>query len=222
MDRTGGTTDGHRESRPSSPGGRGRALEIRDRFGVAHQFSWFTPSGGAQSQAFGSFDDARRFLETFDRDPWTLQAFYLVLRTSVAAGRGPDPARLLPLMAAALAWGGLTAAPAGGPSSAPGSSRAAPSAPGALAGLAALAEELASEAVEAPRPREPELTWIEVELVGEDDSPIAGEPYRLTLSTGRVLEGTLDAHGRVRIERMNPGTFDLTFPRLDREAWNRA
>jgi hypothetical protein len=71
-------------------------------------------------------------------------------------------------------------------------------------------------------PPTPEVTWIEVELVGEDDQPIAGERYRLTLSTGRVLEGALDVQGRVRIEGMKPGTFDLTFPRLDQEAWNRA
>mgnify|MGYP001102907107 CR=1 FL=1 len=44
----------------------------------------------------------------------------------------------------------------------------------------------------------------------------------LVLSTGRVLEGSLDAQGRVRIEQVAPGSFDLTFPRLDEEAWNRA
>lgn len=218
---TGGTT-GDRASRSSTAGGRSGPPEIRDRFGVAHCFSWFRYSGEAPSRAFSGLDDARRFLDGFGRDPWTLAAFYRILGNSVAAGRGPDPARLMQSMAAALAGGSLQVGPAERLSPSDSSQPSLPSRSPLGAALASAIEELASEPTEPPTPRETELTWIEVELVGEDDKPIAGERYRLTLSTGRVLEGSLDAQGRVRIERMTPGTFDLTFPRLDEEAWNRA
>lgn len=207
---TGTTTGGGREPLSSSTGGHPGPPEIRDRFGVVHRFSWFRSSDEAPSRTFFSLDDARRFLDGFDRDPWTLAAFYRVLQDSVAAGRGPDPARLVQSVAAALAGGGLKVGSAG------------PSRPSHHSTPSSPVEEPASEPAVAQAPREPELTWIEVELVGEDDKPVAGERYRLTLSTGRVLEGSLNAQGRVRIERMVPGTCDLTFPRLDREAWSRA
>lgn len=206
----GGTTGGGREPRASSTGESSGPPEIRDRFGVVHRFSWFRSSGEAPSRTFFSLDDARRFLDGFDRDPWTLAAFYRVLQDSVAAGRGPDPARLVQSMAAVLAGSGLKVGSAG------------PSRPSHHSTPSSPVEKPASEPTVAQAPREPELTWIEVELVGEDDKPVAGERYRLTLSTGRVLEGSLDAQGRARIERMVPGTCDLTFPRLDREAWGRA
>ncbi len=222
-----------RDARPqtSSPEGRCGPWEIRDRFGVMYRFSWFPVSGESPSGAFSSPDDARRFLAGFDPDPWTLAAFYRVLQDSVAAGRGPDPARLVQMVALALAGGGLRVGPAStarsmGQSRSPGASGPSgpppPSIPAAGSAPASAIEEAASEPVEPATPREPELSWIEVELVGEDDSPIPGERYRLTLGNGRVLEGSLDAQGRARIEQVTPGSFDLTFPGLDEEAWNRA
>ncbi len=65
------------------------------------------------------------------------------------------------------------------------------------------------------------LTWIEIELVGEDDKGIAGEPYKITTPDERVAEGTLDQNGFARLEGLEPGTCKITFPRLDKEAWER-
>jgi hypothetical protein len=65
-------------------------------------------------------------------------------------------------------------------------------------------------------------TWIEIEMVGEDGSPVAGEPFKITLPDGGVIEGTLDGKGFARVDGIDPGTCQVTFPRLDTEAWERS
>jgi hypothetical protein len=66
-----------------------------------------------------------------------------------------------------------------------------------------------------------QATWIEVELVGEDGRPIAGERYRLVAPDGAVREGTLDDRGMARVEGVRAGSCEVTFPDLDGEAWER-
>jgi len=66
-----------------------------------------------------------------------------------------------------------------------------------------------------------ELTWIEIEMVGEDDKPIPGETYKITLADGRVTGGTLDDKGFARVEGIEPGTCKVTFPNLDKDAWQK-
>ena len=66
-------------------------------------------------------------------------------------------------------------------------------------------------------------SWIEIELVDEDDNPIPGERYKVTLPDGRtVAEGTLDENGFARVDGIDPGTCKITFPRLDKDAWKKA
>lgn len=62
-------------------------------------------------------------------------------------------------------------------------------------------------------------SWIEIELVGEDDEPIAGEKYAVTLPDDTVAEGTLDENGWARVEGFEKGTCKVCFPDLDKEAW---
>lgn len=62
-------------------------------------------------------------------------------------------------------------------------------------------------------------SWVEIELVGEDDSPIPGEKYTIELPGGRLVEGTLDDQGTVRIEGIPPGLCRVSFPDLDKSAW---
>src|SRR5690349_20042999 len=64
-------------------------------------------------------------------------------------------------------------------------------------------------------------TWIEIELVGEDDLPIPHQAYRVVLPDGTRLEGTLDAKGLARIEVKRKGECLVTFPYLDQEAWTK-
>ncbi len=66
-------------------------------------------------------------------------------------------------------------------------------------------------------------SWIEIELVDEDKKPVPGERYRITLPDGTTLaEGTLDEKGRARVDGIDPGTCKVTFPDLDKDAWEPA
>lgn len=66
-------------------------------------------------------------------------------------------------------------------------------------------------------------SWIEIELVDEEDQPVVGEAYKITLPDGEtVAEGTLDDRGFARVDGIEPGTCKITFPRLDKDAWERA
>jgi len=63
------------------------------------------------------------------------------------------------------------------------------------------------------------LTWIAIELVGEDDSPIPGEEYEITLPDGSVRRGSLDDDGKARERGIDEGTCKVKFPKLDKDAW---
>mgnify|MGYP001369164297 CR=1 FL=1 len=65
-----------------------------------------------------------------------------------------------------------------------------------------------------PPPSAQELTWIEIELLGDNNKPRAGVRYVLTTPTGQRREGTLDQRGRARIEHLLPGTCEVRFPDL--------
>jgi len=65
--------------------------------------------------------------------------------------------------------------------------------------------------------------WIEIQLVDEEGQPVAGEPYIVTLPDGStVADGTLDEKGFARVEGIDPGTCKVTFPNLDKDAWDKA
>jgi len=65
-------------------------------------------------------------------------------------------------------------------------------------------------------------SWIEIEMVDEDDKPVTGMAYRITLPDGEtVAEGTLDEKGFARVEGFEPGSCKITFPRLDQDAWEK-
>jgi hypothetical protein len=65
--------------------------------------------------------------------------------------------------------------------------------------------------------------WVEIELIGEDDSPIAWEEYRVTLPDGVNVKGYVDSEGLARVENIEqPGNCSIAFPRLDRRTWDWA
>jgi type VI secretion system secreted protein VgrG len=108
----------------------------------------------------------------------------------------------------------------------------------AVAPAAPLAAAIAGEAApgrdatyDAPTHTEPdeeeaedeEKSWIEIELVDEDDQPIAGERYQITLPDGTtVATGTTDSNGLARVSGIDPGSCKITFPNLDKDAWEKA
>jgi len=61
--------------------------------------------------------------------------------------------------------------------------------------------------------------WIELELVGDDDGPIADEVYRIVAPGGGVFSGKTDADGVARVEGLAAGECRVSFPDLDEEAW---
>ena len=69
---------------------------------------------------------------------------------------------------------------------------------------------------------EKKTSWIEIELVDEEDQPVPGEKYEIILPDERVAKGTTDQNGLARIEGIDPGTCKITFPKLDKDAWKKA
>jgi hypothetical protein len=65
------------------------------------------------------------------------------------------------------------------------------------------------------------LSWIEIELVDEENQPVPGARYRVTLPDGTADEGALDAKGFARVDGFEAGTCQVTFPELDKDAWEK-
>jgi hypothetical protein len=63
------------------------------------------------------------------------------------------------------------------------------------------------------------LTWIAIELVDDDDQPVAGEAYEVTLPDGSVRSGSLDGDGKAEERGIDEGMCKVTFPKLDADAW---
>jgi len=66
---------------------------------------------------------------------------------------------------------------------------------------------------------EPKKTWFEVKLEDAAGQPVAGEAYKVTLPDGTVSEGTLDDKGMARVEGIDPGSCQVTFPNMDKTVW---
>lgn len=71
----------------------------------------------------------------------------------------------------------------------------------------------------APAPPPP-TTWLELELVGDDGKPRAGERYKVTTPDGQQIEGFLDSNGRARIAGLRQGSCAVTYPDLG-ESWEK-
>jgi hypothetical protein len=74
-----------------------------------------------------------------------------------------------------------------------------------------------SPAQEKPKEKK---AWIEIILVDNDGKPMSGVKYRITPPSGAPVEGTLDQNGQAGLYQIEPGNCKITFPDLDREAWD--
>lgn len=63
--------------------------------------------------------------------------------------------------------------------------------------------------------------WIMVELVDDRGRGLPGERFELTLSAGSQVSGILDAKGRSRIEGIDPGNCQVSFPDRHGPDWKR-
>lgn len=76
-------------------------------------------------------------------------------------------------------------------------------------------------AKEAEKLKNTVLHWIEIELVGEDDKPIANESFVIVLPSGREVRGKLNAKGFARVDGFpETGTCKVSFPDLDGQGWS--
>lgn len=82
-------------------------------------------------------------------------------------------------------------------------------------------QETAAEGFAPGGTPEERLTWIEIELVDTDGRPAPGQRYRITLPDGEVREGRLDAQGLARVEGIDPGACEVTFPDFHEDDWRR-
>ncbi len=65
-------------------------------------------------------------------------------------------------------------------------------------------------------------SWIKIKLIDEAGDPVPGEYYKVTTSDGTVCSGTLDHNGQAEIKGIEPGNCEVTFPNLDKGAWEDA
>jgi hypothetical protein len=70
--------------------------------------------------------------------------------------------------------------------------------------------------------KEENTSWIEIELLEEDDTPVAGVKYEIKLPDGTFAKGTLDGNGFARVDGIKPGECKVCFPELDKDAWSQA
>jgi hypothetical protein len=71
-----------------------------------------------------------------------------------------------------------------------------------------------------PCPNAKPTHWIEIEMVGEDDSPLPLLLYEVKLPDGKVVQGCLDDQGFARLDQIaSPGVCQVNFPEFDRDVW---
>ncbi len=71
----------------------------------------------------------------------------------------------------------------------------------------------------AEKPKE-KKAWIEIILVDMEGKPMPGIKYRITPPGGAPKEGRLNQHGQAGLYEIDPGSCKITFPDLDKEAWD--
>ncbi len=71
------------------------------------------------------------------------------------------------------------------------------------------------------KPSEDKTSWIEIEMKDEEDNPVPGERYKVILPDDSVAQGSLDENGFALIEGIDPGTCKISFPELDKDAWEK-
>jgi hypothetical protein len=61
--------------------------------------------------------------------------------------------------------------------------------------------------------------FIEIELLDQKGHPIPHERFRVVAPNKKPFEGFLDDKGFARIDGIDPGTCDISFPDLDAGTW---
>ena len=67
-----------------------------------------------------------------------------------------------------------------------------------------------------PKPK----TWIAIHMKDDQGRPASGERYQIHLPDGTTQHGLLDEHGKARVEGIDPGTAQVSFPDTDSDDWH--
>jgi type VI secretion system secreted protein VgrG len=62
-------------------------------------------------------------------------------------------------------------------------------------------------------------SWISIKLVDQDNHSVPGEPFRIKLPDGSIVDGQLDKKGLARISGIDPGSCQVSFPNRDAKDW---
>lgn len=65
-------------------------------------------------------------------------------------------------------------------------------------------------------------SWIKLKLVDEEGKPVPGEAFEIKTSDGKYRSGSLNNKGQALISGIEQGSCEVTFPRLDKDAWEDA
>lgn len=82
--------------------------------------------------------------------------------------------------------------------------------------------ELEEYVPEDMRPSEAETSWISIQLIDDESSPVPGEAYEIEAADGTVLTGRLDKQGFARVDGIAKGNAKVRFPDLDPPSWSKA
>lgn len=74
---------------------------------------------------------------------------------------------------------------------------------------------------EEAKTKETKLSWIEIELLDNNGDPVAGATYEVKMKDGTVDRGTLNEKGMVRIEDVEEGSCEVTFPEYAPTSWKK-
>jgi hypothetical protein len=151
------------------------------------------------------------FLRPFLDDPLSMMTLRAALAEELGSTdiAGLDDQEVLAELAWRLVWGHVKMVPFVTPR------------PAVQAGIAgrAIAPEVEPEGESAaPAAVERRTAWIAFELVDEEGNPVADESYRIVLPDGSIREGQLDVNGQARVEGIDPGTCEISFPNLSTDS----
>jgi uncharacterized Zn-binding protein involved in type VI secretion len=62
-------------------------------------------------------------------------------------------------------------------------------------------------------------SWVEIELVDQQNKPVPNERYRVVAPGRDPIEGFLSQQGVARVDGIDPGSCNISFPDLDARTW---
>lgn len=78
--------------------------------------------------------------------------------------------------------------------------------------------EAKSGGATSPAAKEPELTWIEIQIVDEDGQLLSGETYQFTKTDGAMAQG-ITSGAALRADQIPAGKCKLKLPDLHKNGW---